>query len=389
MEKRLFHCPNTYGTVSPGANCFGDIQVIKEHVIFLLVLVSLSLSLSGCLDQDDDDNNSPYIGSITIDDASARPVGLTRDTTNNLISTALGSKNVGEVWSVPYGSAQMSKKNLTGVALSGFSFGGSMFYDPNNYLYVCSNPTVAGIPPSVVVLKREDTGSYNWTDAINFPSNKQTQGHCYSVIRAGDSVLATNSVAGANPAVSFAVAYADANNLHAQTSMIPQVLYGRDLNYTQAELTGSNLVTDIKAAKSQPSGKISYYIVDSKRSRIYNIVTTLATRKVTASQAIGSDTIATTPTAMVQYSDKIFLVAQLSSTSNSVGSIYKIKFDSNKRNPVSTLISSTRSPVSALVIGSDYFGKTTNPVVFSLNRELGGLDVFSVDEFTFGENNPA
>ncbi|WP_139057233.1 hypothetical protein [Candidatus Ichthyocystis hellenicum] len=343
--------------------------------------------MSGCLeDQSDDSVNDNYIGSIAIDSADTHPVGLTRDVTNNLISTAVGTENNGDIWSAPYGAGEMDRKTIVDYPASNRQpLAGSYFDDSGNYLYVCSNPKLATVTPSVVVLHREDSGSYKWIRSINFDNSAK---HCHSVARAQNYLVATNSVPGStDPKTSAAVYYTDATNLTSAPATMKTLVTYADFGYDPAKLTGEGLITDIKAEKSQTSGRPSFYVVDSKNSVIFRMVVTpgSATQEV---KRVDTKLPKNRPTSVVQYSDRIFIISQSDYNTSSGGTIYKVKFD-DYGSPTTSVIATTPSQVQSLAIGSDYFGKTRDPVVFALNKEVNESGVFHIDEFTFEEKNPA
>ncbi|CUT18111.1 MULTISPECIES: hypothetical protein [Candidatus Ichthyocystis] len=341
--------------------------------------------LSGCLDDRvDDDVDDNYIGSITIDSADTYPIGLTRDMTNNLISTAVGKERKGDIWSAPYGSGEMDRKTIVDYPTSDrYPLSGSYFDDSGNYLYACSNPRLSTVAPSIVIFHREDSGSYKWINSTNFDDKAK---HCHSVTRIQNYVFATNSVSGdSDPNLSTAVYYADTADLTSIAPMKGLITY-REFGYTPEQLTGENLITDIKAEKHQIAGKPSFYTVDSRNSLIFKVLVTGSSTKVV--NPISMNLPNGIPTAIAQYSDRIFIISQSDHNKNSKGTIYKVKFDDNSP-PKTTVIATTPSKVQSLVIGSDYFGKTRNPVVFALNKEVNESGVFHIDEFTFEEKNPA
>ncbi|WP_092343286.1 hypothetical protein [Candidatus Ichthyocystis sparus] len=352
-----------------------------KQVLFMLALF---FSLSACSIFDDDDpSNDNYIGSLPINDEKSFPFGLTADGNGGLIVTARGPGTIydslGRIFSITTNEKEFSRSNVLATAGANYSrFSGSFFDRSLNRLYVCSNPLITSIPPSVVVFELTTKGSFSWVTSSNFSSAGQ---YCHSVAKTNRYLFATNSRS-PNSMLEDVAIYS--LKLHDEVNDIPSsltksVTYA-ELGYKKEEMDpDSDLVTGI-TQNLDNVGSESVYIADTQRSKLF-LVTFVIMPSTSIVTKMDLDEDIYSPVAIAQNNINSFVISE-----NNYGNprIKEIYYD-NGGKPHSRVIAYTSSLVSAIEFGPDYFDKTSDKVVFALLTEPK-RGVFYADEFSLSRD---
>ncbi|WP_092484319.1 hypothetical protein [Candidatus Ichthyocystis hellenicum] len=353
----------------------------SRHILCILIL---SFSLSACSIFDDDDpGNDNYIGSLPIKDEDSLPFGLTADGSGGFIVTARGpgttSDPDGRIFGISTNDEEFSRSKISAKPVGNFSRLSGSFFDPStSRLYVCSNPVIASLPPSVVVFERANDGSFLWKTSSNFSSSGQ---YCHSVTKSRGYLFATNSRSPTSMLVETAL-YSlklddDVKNIPA--SMAKSITYA-EIGYKKGDMDpGSDLVTGVTSSSANV-GSESVYLVDTRRNNLFLITFVMMPSVFTATK-LELDEDVYSPVAIAQNDINSLIVSENNSGNPRLKEIY---YD-NIGKPHSRVIAHTSSPVSAIDFGPDYFDKTSDKVVFALLTEPK-KGIFYVDEFSLAKN---
>lgn len=245
-------------------------------------------------------------------------------------------------------------------------------------IYICSNPTINTVAPSVIVLKKNSPSQFEWLYSANFSHPGE---FCRHIVRYGKSyILASNSRPRGH--LKTTAVYAMKMNHTFPQELLPVASY-RDLNYTEKTIKERNasligLATIKKdpnkirvAASGLPGPWFSIYDSPNTEPKFYHnsagpflVIKKIPADKITSVRFLRPNVVIA-----VAYEKK-------GNTS--------FLWQENIRKTEGKKLTLIQTPSPALVIKKrDPFGKTENNVAFVLNNQYsnGG---YSIDEYDIG-----
>ncbi len=278
------------------------------------------------------------VGHIDIEDVTASPwdISLIESTGVLMVTsvgTNLGEKN-GKIWKANPNDSKFNEVTIKSEESQNYYALSSHVYEPlSKRMFACSNTaetryynppknTPEIVYPSVVVFELSSDGSFVWVGSTSF-LDKPGQ-HCGGVTIVNGIVFATNQYA---TDTSYPALYAADISSGIIPSTMSVVQSYSDLGYT-AEKTIANhdLITSVRAKRTQVENVWSLYLLDSGRTRILEVAfdkekDSNAIKRLGDIKLLSLPNEIKVPIALYNYDDSRFFL------SADIVSVYSIRYD--------------------------------------------------------------